>query len=86
MPPKAQRHVIGTLAKSLAAVISSSAPAVQMGAIQTFLTTIQQYGQKPPAGTFFFLSAVLPFEIKNTDKLRPKRVATAAQNSNAALF
>eukprot|EP00929_Paragymnodinium_shiwhaense_P075115 TRINITY_DN3840_c0_g2_i1.p1 TRINITY_DN3840_c0_g2~~TRINITY_DN3840_c0_g2_i1.p1 ORF type:complete len:1278 (-),score=399.72 TRINITY_DN3840_c0_g2_i1:105-3938(-) len=38
---QAQRHVIGTLAKGLAAVVSSSAPDVQSRAIQHFLSTIQ---------------------------------------------
>mmetsp|Transcript_75753 Transcript_75753/g.190487 ORF Transcript_75753/g.190487 Transcript_75753/m.190487 type:complete len:1276 (-) Transcript_75753:95-3922(-) len=39
---QAQRHVIGTLAKGLAAVVSSSAADVQTKAIQNFLSKIQQ--------------------------------------------
>mmetsp|Transcript_3606 Transcript_3606/g.5600 ORF Transcript_3606/g.5600 Transcript_3606/m.5600 type:complete len:1280 (-) Transcript_3606:211-4050(-) len=39
---QAQRHVIGTLAKGLAAVTASSAPEVQQGAVQHFLSVVQQ--------------------------------------------
>lgn len=39
---QAQRHVIGTLAKGLAAVVSSSAKDVQAGAIRGFLQNIQE--------------------------------------------
>jgi len=44
---QAQRHVIGTLAKGLAAVVSSSATDVQTGAIQHFLGKIKQCGASP---------------------------------------
>jgi len=44
---QAQRHVIGTLAKGLAAVVSSATPDVQQKAIQHFLVTIQQCGTSP---------------------------------------
>jgi cullin-associated NEDD8-dissociated protein 1 len=44
---QAQRHVIGTLAKALAAVISASAKDVQATAIQHFLVTIQRCGPSP---------------------------------------
>jgi len=44
---QAQRHVISTLAKGLAAVVSSSTKDVQTTAIQTFLGTIQQCSASP---------------------------------------
>ncbi|CAK0901802.1 unnamed protein product, partial [Prorocentrum cordatum] len=44
---QAQRHVIGTLAKGLAAVVSSSAQDVQAAAVQHFLGTIQQCAPSP---------------------------------------
>lgn len=44
---QAQRHVIATLAKGLAAVISSSPLDVQIRATQHFLHTIQQSGASP---------------------------------------
>jgi len=44
---QAQRHVIGTLAKGVASVVSSSAKDVQSKAIQHFLTTIQHCGASP---------------------------------------
>lgn len=44
---QAQRHVIGTLAKGLAAVVASSARDVQTRAVQHFLATIQQTGASP---------------------------------------
>lgn len=43
---QAQRHVIGTLAKGLAAVITSSAPDIQQAAVQHFLAIVQQFN--PP--------------------------------------
>lgn len=46
---QAQRHVIGTLAKGLAAVVSASPKEAQDRAIQHFLSTIQQHGVSPPA-------------------------------------
>lgn len=39
---QAQRHVIGTLAKGLAAVVTSSPSDVQQGAVQHFLTTVKK--------------------------------------------
>jgi len=39
---QAQRHVIGTLAKGLAAVITSSTPDVQQGAVQHFLESVKK--------------------------------------------
>jgi len=39
---QAQRHVIGTLAKGLAAVVAASAKDVQATAVQHFLTTVQK--------------------------------------------
>jgi len=44
---QAQRHVIGTLAKGLAAVVSSSAKDVQTGAIRHFLVAIQESPSAP---------------------------------------
>merc|ERR1712176_457066 len=46
---QAQRHVIGTLAKGLAAIVSASAKDVQTKAVQHFLATIQQAGATPSA-------------------------------------
>jgi len=46
---QAQRHVIATLAKGLAAIVSASARDVQMPAIQHFLSTIQECPANPPA-------------------------------------
>ncbi|CAJ1379573.1 unnamed protein product [Effrenium voratum] len=44
---QAQRHVIGTLAKGLAAVTSSSAPDVQKAAVQHFLEIIRKTSGNP---------------------------------------
>mmetsp|Transcript_22006 Transcript_22006/g.62883 ORF Transcript_22006/g.62883 Transcript_22006/m.62883 type:complete len:1274 (-) Transcript_22006:103-3924(-) len=44
---QAQRHVIGTLAKGLAAVISASPSDVQVKAIQHFIATVQQCPASP---------------------------------------
>lgn len=46
---QAQRHVIGTLAKGLAAVVSCSAKDVQTRAIHHFLQTIQECSSNPQA-------------------------------------
>eukprot|EP00441_Pelagodinium_beii_P034026 CAMPEP_0197642028 /NCGR_PEP_ID=MMETSP1338-20131121/15800_1 /TAXON_ID=43686 ORGANISM="Pelagodinium beii, Strain RCC1491" /NCGR_SAMPLE_ID=MMETSP1338 /ASSEMBLY_ACC=CAM_ASM_000754 /LENGTH=1271 /DNA_ID=CAMNT_0043215093 /DNA_START=14 /DNA_END=3826 /DNA_ORIENTATION=+ len=44
---QAQRHVIGTLAKGLAAVISSSAPDVQQAAVNHFLESVKKTSGNP---------------------------------------
>eukprot|EP00440_Ansanella_granifera_P031831 gb/GFBE01034542.1/.p1 GENE.gb/GFBE01034542.1/~~gb/GFBE01034542.1/.p1 ORF type:complete len:1280 (+),score=324.01 gb/GFBE01034542.1/:1-3840(+) len=44
---QAQRHVIGTLAKGLAAVIGSSAPDVQQASVQHFLESVKQNSGNP---------------------------------------
>jgi len=44
---QAQRHVIGTLAKGLAAVVSSSAKDVQDQAVRHFLTVVQETSSTP---------------------------------------
>lgn len=46
---QAQRHVVGTLAKGLAAVVVASAKDVQTKAIQHFLSNIQQYSSSSGA-------------------------------------
>mmetsp|Transcript_77181 Transcript_77181/g.213364 ORF Transcript_77181/g.213364 Transcript_77181/m.213364 type:complete len:1277 (-) Transcript_77181:133-3963(-) len=48
---QAQRHVIGTLAKGLAAVVASSARDVQARAVQHFLTTVKQCSGSPAPET-----------------------------------